>query len=174
MKQITSIFFFLLFLTACNAQTKNTDYSKAIVEQAEMMGELLVKKDFDSFCKYTYPKIVEMMGGKQKMIEVLENGVKEMQKEGTAFLNVSFGVPSDVITTENELQCTIPQTIEMKVPDGRLVSQSTLVAISTDKGINWYFVDTSGKDIETMKKTLPNLSAELVIPKKTKPVLYAE
>ncbi len=174
MKQILSILFFVCLLTACKGQTKNADYSKAIIEQAEMMGAFLVKKDFNEFCKYTYPKIVEMMGGKQKMIEVLENGVKEMQKEGTAFLKVSFGVPSDVITTKNELQCTMPQTIEMKVPDGRLVSQSTLIAISTDKGLNWYFVDTSGKDIETMKKTLPNLSAELVIPKKTKPLLYAE
>jgi len=73
-------------LIACNGQTKNFDYSKTIKEQAEMMGQLLLKKDFISFSKYTYPKILEMMGGKQKMVEVLDKGLKEMQSEGVAFL----------------------------------------------------------------------------------------
>lgn len=50
---------------------------------------------------------------------------------------------------------------------GQPVTESTLIAISTDNGKNWYFVDTPGKDIQTMKKALPNLSGELVIPKET-------
>lgn len=164
MKQFIVIFFFSLFLTACNGQTISTDHSKAIKEQAEIMGQSLLKKDFNSFCKYTYPKIIEMVGGKQKMVELMERGAKEMLSEGTDFQNVTFGKPSKIITMDNELQCTLPQTIEMKVPNGKLVTNSTLIAISNDNGKNWYFVDASGKDIKTMKNTLPNLSGELVIP----------
>ncbi len=174
MKQIVTIFFLSLFFFVCNGQTRNIDYSNTIKKQAEMMSQLLLKKDFISFCKYTYPKIIDMMGGKQKMVEVMENGTKEMQSSGVEFLHVTIGEPSKIITIRNELQCTVPQTIEMKVPNGRLISKSTLIAISIDNGKNWYFVDTSGKDIETMKKGLPNLSGELIIPEKTQPTFYKE
>jgi len=108
------------------------------------------------------------------MIEVLENGSKEMESDGTRFLNVTFGEPSRIIVIKNQLQCTLPRTIEMKVPDGRLVVKSTLIAISTDKGKGWYFVDASGKDIQTLRKTLPNLSEELSIPENQEPTFYKD
>ncbi len=139
-----------------------------------MMGKFFLKKDFISFCKYTYPKIVEMMGGTNKMAEVIAKGSKEMLSKGTDFLSITFGEASKIITIGKELQCTVPQVIEMKVPNGRLITRSTLIAISIDNGKKWYFIDTSGKDIQTMKKVLPNLSEELVIPQKKQPVFYQE
>ena len=44
--------FLLAFLTLCNGQTKNFDYAKTIKEQAEIMGQLLLKKDFISFINF--------------------------------------------------------------------------------------------------------------------------
>lgn len=170
MKQILSILFFVCLITACKEQTKNANYASTIKEQGEKMAASFMQQDFNSFANYNYPKVVEMMGGKEKMVEVLESGIKSMQEQGSTFLNVTVGDPSDVITIGEELQCTVPQTTEMKVPDGRVVSESTLIAISSDKGANWYFFDTSGKDIATLKQTLPNLSDALVIPQNTKPV----
>ncbi|SFH20626.1 hypothetical protein [Pedobacter insulae] len=174
MKQIAAMFLFLLFLGVCKGQTKTVDYSTTIKEQAGIMGHLLLKKDFNSFCRYTYPSIIDMMGGKQKMVEIMEKGSIAMQSEGTTFVDVTFGDPSKIIAVGNELQFTVPQTIEMKVPNGRLTTQSTLIAISINKGKNWYFVDTSGKDISSMKKVLPNLSGDLKIPKMTQPIFYPD
>ena len=51
---------------------------------------------------------------------------------------------------------------------------STLIAISNDKGENWYFVDTTGKDIKALQKLLPNLSDDLKIPKMTQPIFIEE
>ncbi|HYV93672.1 MAG TPA: hypothetical protein VE978_17995, partial [Chitinophagales bacterium] len=165
------------FLGSCNGQAKPPDSSNYFIqikEQAEAMAQLLLKKDFKSFAKFTHPKIVEMMGGEQKMIEGMEKDLKEMESQGTGFLNVTIGEPSKVIVVNNELQSTVPQTIEMKVPNGRLVAKSTLIAISTDNGKTWYFIDTSGKDIQAMKKIFPNLSEELVISEKQQPIFYKD
>lgn len=95
-----------------------------------------------------------------------------MNADGFDFLNATLGNPSEIITINNELQCTLPQNIEMKVPNGRLVSQSTLIAISSNGGENWYFIDTSGKDIQAMKRMFSNLSEKLVIPQQDKPIFY--
>jgi hypothetical protein len=177
MKYSVLLFSFSLLLLACNDKKKPADtsnYSTSVKVQAEAMGQLMLKRDFESFTKFTYPKIVEIMGGKQNMIAIMEKGSKEMELQGIGFLNVTFGMPSKVITVKDEFQCTLLQTIEMKVAGGKLVTKSTLIAISKDNGANWYFVDSAGKDIITMKKTLPNLSAELILLQKQEPVFHKE
>ena len=60
------------------------------------------------------------------------------------FLNVTFGEPSSIIVVNGELQCTIPQKSEVKTSTGRLITTSTLIVVSDDKGKNWYFIDTFG------------------------------
>lgn len=177
MKHFATIIFFSLIVGVCKSQTKTPDssiYSETIRQQALTMGELLLKKDFKAFTKFVYPKLTEMMGGELKMAEILEKGSSEMESKGITMLTFNVGQPSKYVSSANELQCTLPQTIEIKVPQGRLVTKATLIAISIDDGKNWYFVDTSGKDIETVKRMLPNLSGDLVIPEKQEPVFYKD
>ena len=172
MKQILSITFILFYLTTSIGQKKTLDHSIKIKEEAEMMCQFLLKKDYNSFIKFTYPKLVVKMGGKEKMVEQISKEFKKMNADGFDFLNLTLGNPSEIITLNKELQCTLPQNIEMKVTGGSLVSQSTLIAISNNDSKNWYFIDTSGKDIKTMKSFFPNLSEKLVIPIQDKPTFY--
>lgn len=160
-----------LSLLACNGQSANS-YSEIIKDQAAKMGQSLVQGDFSALAKYTYPKIVEVMGGQDAMIETMKNTLEEMKMNGGSYLSIHFGEPTAVILAYNELQCTLPQTTEMKLTGGRLISKSTLIAISADSGKNWYFIDANGKDIQTLKRALPNLSGDLVLPPAEDPVLY--
>lgn len=174
MKNILIIFLSFTLLS-CNEKTKSKDtsnYSQTIKDQAEKMGQLLLKKDFKSFVKFTYPKIVEIAGGQDMMIQTIEKSLMEMETNGASFLSFTFGDPSKIIKEGNELQGTMPETIEMKVSNGRVVIKSTLIVVSTDQGKNWFFIDTSDKEIQTMKKALPNLSGDLKIPAKQQPTLY--
>ncbi len=163
-------------LAACNsAPTKppvapGMEYTEAIKAQSEQMKQALLKSDFKAFIKFSYPKVVEMMGGEAKMIETLESSSKDMAAGGTVFNNVTLGEPSKAVKAGTELQCTIPQTIEMTVTGGKLVVKSTLIGISGDEGKTWSFLDTSGKDLKAMQFILPNLSEELVIPVEKQPV----
>lgn len=167
---------FSLGLFSCNQKAESgnlTNSQQVVLKQAQIMGNLLLKKDLKSFVNYTYPAIIEKMGGEERMLQVMRQGTEEMEAQGTFFSNVTFGEPSDIITTENgELQCTLQQTIEMQLKQGRLISKSTLIAVSMDQGKNWFFIDTSGKDIQTMTKALPNLSNQLKIEQGEQPVFY--
>lgn len=186
MKYLSLLLLFSVFLISCNGNTKPAEttqpvettetktHSAAVKAQAEEMGQMLLKKDYQAFAKFTYPKVAEMMGGKEKMIEILEKSIGEMESVGTSFINVSMGEASECITVGSELQCTIPQTIQMKMPDGKMTTTSTLIAVSSDNGKTWCFIDTSGKDILAMKQLLPNLSESLVIAAKTEPVYIKE
>jgi len=177
MKNLGIVILISLLLGACNGNSKTDDtnkYSRTIVEQANEMGQLLMEKDFRSFARFTYPKIIEMMGGLENMVAIMEKGMVEMESDGTKFLNVTFGEPTAVIKAGNELQCTLSQTISMKVPEGRIVAKSTMIAISVDGGTNWFFIDSSGKDIQTLRSSIPDLSMDLLIPEAEQPVFYKD
>ena len=82
---------------------------------------------------------------------------------------MNFKNPSEYLNKGNELQCSLTQVIVMKTPRGKIESEYTLIGISNDDGKNWTFIDTSGKDKETMLKYFPNLHDDIIIkPKKQK------
>ncbi len=128
--------------------------------------------DYKTFVNYTYPFLLKSMGGSSKMVEVLNETNYDMKLKGMKFSNITFDLPSKIVKNRNELQATIAQHTEIITPQGRLVTTSTLIAISNDNGVNWTFFDTSNKDIILIRKLFPNLSPSIVIPAQQKPVWY--
>jgi hypothetical protein len=51
--------------------------------------------------------------------------------------------------------------------------ESTLIAVSEDKGAHWYFVDTNIYRGDKIKTSLPDLSTELLIPPMKQPKITA-
>lgn len=104
-----------------------------------------------------------MVGGKEKLVQVTEAAMGQVEKGGFSFLDVKFTNPSKFIKKGNEMQFTITQEILMNTPKGKVLGGTTLVGISNDNGKNWKFIDASGKSKELMNKYFPNLSSEIVI-----------
>lgn len=161
MKRVFLIFF-VLINTALAAQI-NADAKANVVAQAKTMAKHLIDLNYSEFIKFTYPTVVEKMGGYDKMLTLLKDGSKGLLGDGVKISAIEVGQPSDFIVEGSELQCTVPKVTEMETPEGVLVSNGTLIAISKDNGLNWYYVDAN-MDINAMKSILPNLSNKLVIP----------
>ena len=147
--------------------------SVIVRNQVSKMGQAFINGDYKTVAYYTYPEIVKMMGGESKMKQTLAKLVSDMNVKGMMFNSITFGDVSKIVKSGNELQCTIPQHTEIKLLSGRAISTSILIGISTDGGSNWTFIDTSDKDITTIKRLLPNLSSAIVITPQEPPVRYA-
>lgn len=147
-------------------------YREQILDNARKLSKAFTSRDYNTIADYTYPGILELVGGKVEMLKKLESDTKEMEAKGVKVISVTIGEPSDIYETEKEIQCILPQIITMEVPKGTMEAKSTLIAISSDNGKTWYFIDTSGNDIETIRKMLPNVSPEINLPPKEQPVLY--
>jgi hypothetical protein len=64
----------------------------------------------------------------------------------------------------------IPERVmKFKAKDGVFQIEGSLIAISTDGGQNWTFVDSTGKDQTELKKIIPNLD-KLKLPPEKEPV----
>ncbi len=171
---IRTILFLGLLIASFTSFAQTPAQIAAVKLQAKTMVDALVKKDYNTFAKYTNPTVIQKMGGAAKMAESLKTGQSKLSEQGVAFKGVTLGEPSPILTVGKELQCTIPQTTEMKMQLGRVLAKSTLIAISADKGKNWTFTDAAGKDLTALRTALPNLSDKLVIPKMQQPQFLPE
>ena len=149
-----------------------TNAAQNVKDQASKMGRAFMNADYATFAHYTYPLVLKLMGGPTKMAEMLSKTTDDFRAKGMTISSVSFGEPSKIVKSGRELQSTIIQHTEVKLSQGRIVSTSTLIAISVDNGVDWTFIDTSNKDMATLRKLLPNLSHDIIIPKQLPPERY--
>ncbi len=175
MKTITLLLAFLLTGTWAIAQPATIDTvvaKKNVKAAAEKMGQYFVHKNYTAYINYMHPRIIQMAGGNAKMIAIIKSSIKQMEDQGIWFTGSVIGEPSKITVTATALQTVIPQTMEMKMTNGKMVAKAYLLAVSANSGKSWYFIDTSDKTLAQLQEVIPGLSNNLVIPVKEKPVLY--
>lgn len=158
---------FALMLNGAVAQSSNPNLNA----QLEQMKTYFLAEDFDNFANYTYPKILELMGGKTNLVQASQQSMQQMKSEGFEVLDLQFKDASGFLEKAGEKQCTVTQQITMKTPQGTVQSEYSLIGISSDNGANWTFMDTSGKSKATMLQYFPNLHPDLEIKPKTQQFL---
>ena len=175
MPLFTTCLAFLTSLTfSFSGQQQQTSSEKFAKEQAEIMSKAFISRDFKTVAHYTNPAVVEAMGGEAASEKMLEQLVANMQQKGIIFKGVVVDKVTKMVKAGNELQCTVPQHMEIKLPGKRIVVTSILIGVSTDGGKDWTFIDTSNKDMATIRKMLPRLSTDIVIPPSQPPVEYKD
>ncbi len=153
-------------------QSKNRAVSALVKEKAREVSRAVVKGDHAKVVELTYPKVVEVMGGRNKMISTIDAIMKQMKKDGFAIKSNTIGEPSEMLTEGVNTFVVVPTTLEMTSPNGTLSSKSYLLGISPDKGKTWKFVSGSGIDNPQMRlRVLPKLPPKLKLPEKQAPVL---
>jgi len=160
---IAAIFNFL------SAPVFSQNIQTTIKIQAMDMARALIKNDFNSFVGFMYPKIVEYAGGREKLKQNMDSASEAMIKFGVEFKKIIIGDPGPIVSFQNQLQCVVPQTTTLQTLLGQVEAETSLVAISADKGKKWWFVDTNIYKADKLKKILPELSAALVIPPQKEP-----
>ena len=153
------IFFLMIISTFTFAQTENENLNT----QLEEMKEYLLQGDYKNYTNYVYPKLIEMVGGKDNMRIATESGINSMKAGGLSIIDLRFKNPNKFLKKGNELQCSLTQVTVMQTPDGKIEEEYAIIAISNDNGKNWTFINTDGKDKETVLKAFSNLHHDIVI-----------
>ena len=163
----------LVFRTVSLHAAENDAIKKTVKEKVTEMNDALVKEDFGKVADLTHPKVVAGMGGREKMISVLQSGTVEMKKQGYAFQSVKVDEPLDPVKGGDDLYVVAPFQLEIKAPGGKLTSKTFVIGVSNDKAKTWVFVNGDGDPAE-LRKVLPNLPPDLKFPEKQKPVFEKE
>jgi len=154
MKRIYCLLFSLVMIVTVHAQKRVTDSIATINLRmsAERMMKFYADTNYHEYVKYLHPKVLKVAGGTDQIIQLLRTGNAGMRADGFVLSDINMGTPSTIVTTATEMQVIIPQIIEFKTSQGRLITTGYLLGISSDKGKTWRFADTAGKTLEQMKQ----------------------
>lgn len=161
---------FALFLSSTVLADAQID-PKNIKSQATESSIALVVGDYPTLVKHTYPKVVEMMGGGEKMIAMVKRGRADLEAQGIKIDTSMVRDPSATVKAGDEIHCLIPQTVILNIPNGKVRSENYLIGISQDGGKHWYFIDTAQITMANVKDVLPNYNMDLIIPQAKPPVV---
>ena len=89
------ILFLILTITSTFsfAQTENENLNDQI---KEMKGYLL-EGDYENYANYIYPRVFEIMGGKENMIIATKSGINSMKAGGLSIIDLKFKNPSQFL-----------------------------------------------------------------------------
>ncbi|MCS7004389.1 MAG: hypothetical protein NZM38_03585 [Cytophagales bacterium] len=155
------LIFFLFFIQQI-AWGQNP-FQDSILSQAERMYAYFFQQDFKSFLNYTYPKVIELSGGREKLIRQMKKEIQDYQKSNIIYKKVVFREPSHIVKAGEELHCLVPREsfFEMDGENHRLVSK--MLAISQDSGKHWFFLEIDRQDKTLIKKILPHFNEDLLL-----------
>lgn len=138
-------------------------------QQAQLLANAAINKEYATVVKYTHPALVKNMGGAAKMQQKLPEIDKKLTQSGVSIKSVTIGDVLSIIKVKNEFICSLLQTSEMKMQMGRIIVKTTVIGVSTDNGITWVFADATGRDRTALQKIIPNLNDKVIIAKREEP-----
>jgi hypothetical protein len=160
----------ILGITCFGANAADNGAAEA-KRQAQTCADALVQHDYDTFASMLYPKFLQWMGGRNALIQKLQQSDQEMASRGITVQSVVMGQVTQIRRTKGETFAVVPEKIEMATRDGIVRTDSYLLGISSDDGKAWQFIDGTGvagldKDIYML---LPNLPADMQLPRAKQP-----
>lgn len=159
----------LAFLAVPILADEKIDTAK-VEEQARTLGKAFLASDWSKLSDMTYPKVIEMMGGKEKMIGVIEEGMKRLAVQGFSFKKYTVGTAQAPVIDGKTVYVVVPTSLEITGPDNKIVTDSYLLAVSSDSGKTWTYADGAGlADAEKRKAIFPSLPASLKLPERKQP-----
>jgi hypothetical protein len=161
------------FLILCNFSFGQNNFSKKIKSDCEIMANAMLQKNYSTIIDYTYPKLVEMAGGKQVLLNATKSAFEKMD-DSFIIEKITFGEPQKIYVAGKELHCIVPETLSINTNKGKMQASYSLLAVSPDKGKKWYFIETHKFTPKIMKTIFPNFNYNLVIPENTKPIIIQE
>ncbi|PZR25913.1 MAG: hypothetical protein DI535_16535 [Citrobacter freundii] len=169
---LLSLFFLFGSATFCASQSTGIDtlrLSKTVAIQLQRLANAMMKGDYETLAKTTYPSLLAKAGGPAKAVAKIKAEMEEMLTEGISFDSVYTGTPVSFVTAGPEIHTLIPQTILLTVKGRKLKSDSFMIGITSDKGNTWYFIDVSSNDEESIRQILPHYNPALKIPARQPP-----
>lgn len=160
-----TLLFLALFSAAAFAQEQlSAEAAKRLQTQAEESGRAFLEGNYARLADLTYPRLVELLGGREKLIEIVRKGVEEMRAESFEPLSSVPSAATQVLRIGKQTYAIVPHKFRMRAPDQILVSDTFMIAISDDGGQNWTFLSGSSIDEAKLKILLPDAAGKLNLP----------
>lgn len=166
MKRLWAGLLVLWFTQGLMAEELSAKGIEQLKQAAEKAITVLKNKDAQAMVELVPPKLIDLAGGKEKFVAMLEDQFKIFDREMMTFKNFKVKEPVSITRTEDGWYAYVPIEMTLSVKQESVLSQSYLLGYSSDQGESWQLVDTAGlKSIKDAQKIFPSYPKDLKIPK---------
>ena len=143
--------------------------------QGQELCDAMLRGDYAKAVDLTYPKLIQLMGGRAKSVSLFAASMKDLQSDQFRIVSVVVGEPYDMFDVKGQRYATVPTTMKFRVKEGLLVGKAFMIGVSADQGRHWTFVDSGGRELDKtqLKILFPAAADRLRIPEVKPPVLYS-
>jgi hypothetical protein len=156
---------------AVPANQQNRARAASIKEQARKMARAFIDEDFETLLDATYPKIFELSGGRAQALASLKAGVAEGRAQGARVVSYEPGEPHAIKRVGAKLLSVVPVEMKVDFPERTFAQKSFLLAVSTDGGKVWKFIDGTQLNKDILQALVPGAARVVTLPKAEKPVV---
>ncbi|MGE3799734.1 MAG: hypothetical protein AB7H80_01805 [Candidatus Kapaibacterium sp.] len=154
------------------------DYSDAIHSAAEAIMQAMLERDYEALGSYTYPPVLQILNefaepGKTG-IDFIEEMMEQIWEDGGEIDSVSVGQPTPHVVAGDQLHAIIPTFMSMSVMEMRVNIESYMIAISSDSGATWTFINSSDNTEALLPILFPEWNDELQLPPNKEPEIVGE
>lgn len=160
----------ILILLIFSLKMKAQDYSKEIGKSTLEYRELFLEKNFSELADFATPKLIEHLTTKQDFVYLLTELSKNAESKGARFTDISFGKCSEILIHNEQLQCSIPFTLEMEDEKRKVIFNAGLGLISLDKGKTWLFTFKVEKN-QKLNNEILDLDSRILIAERTQNIV---
>lgn len=139
--------------------------SGRIQNDIRAMNEASVRGDFSLTMDYTYPELLEFMGGRRRAESALRTIYTRMRFSSMKIESLTFPQPPRFYETNDRYYAVVPVTIFFNLQGRRIRSRRHHLAIQEKGTATWKYIDGSGTKPELLKHLLPDLPSQITFPK---------
>ncbi|MBL4677504.1 MAG: hypothetical protein JKY70_15070 [Mucilaginibacter sp.] len=163
---LCAIFFFTI-----TAYAQDTTMVKRLVNK---FAKATFNGDAKTVLDFSYPGLIKLSGGREAMEKMITERIAELKGRGVMKFEGWVNTPGPFYNAGDQLHVLFPETVVMKMINGRYISHSHLLGISEDKGKSWTFMDVGNMPENVLKRLLPNFNPDLHIPAPTQPTFFSD
>jgi hypothetical protein len=127
-------------------------------------------EDYETMLGYTYPDVVEKAGGIDNVRKALIQIQETQKKKGFILQEYKTKPALQQVVTGEETHAIVPVTTVSKVPGGKVITETNVIAVGTEKNTRWYIIETTALDDGNVSKVLATWDNTMLLPFKKAPV----
>ena len=149
--------------------TAKTREAAAIKAEAESSSRAFMSGDYGKVIDLTYPKVIELGGGREKVLGAMEAELKEMRDLGMKIVSFKVGEPEPSVRAGSKLVAVVPTALKMESSEYIIEQKSFWLAVSADEGKTWRFLSGAVLDANALKFLLPEAVDKIKLPAVSQP-----
>jgi hypothetical protein len=134
-------------------------------------AQAVIKGDADAILDSTYPGLIQRVGGRVEMRAKVIDSLMDLRHRKLSVQRTEVVSISQPVEAGEELHSVVRAKRIMQGPGGRQIQDTFMIAVSSDRGKNWTFVDGQQLTPQHIMALFPNFNTSLVLPRTAPPVM---